>query len=108
MNRLRRKNNKAYISKVMFVLIAVTVIAMGTTITAYANGASDAVQNLADYIFDIAKVVGVIMAFFGLLQVGISISQHDASQRMTGILLVAGGAIIFFAQDILSIMGITT
>lgn len=109
MNNVRKVTDKASVGKVMFVFILATALLMGTMITAYANGTSDAISNLADYIFEIGQVVGVIMAFFGLVQIGISLSQtHDATQRMAGILLAAGGAVIFFAEDILGVMGITT
>ena len=50
--------------------------------------------------------IGVIILGWGIVQVGMSIQSHDASQRTQGILCVFGGLIIAFAKEILSAIGV--
>ena len=62
------------------------------------------VNNLSDFIFSLVKAVGMIMIGFGVVQVGLSLKGHDPSQRANGILTVAGGIIIAFAKEIVTII----
>ena len=41
---------------------------------------------------------------FGILQVGLSLKSHDPSQRANGILTVAGGIVITFTKEILTLI----
>jgi len=63
------------------------------------------VNNLSDFIFSIIKAVGVIVLGWGIVQVGMSIQSHDASQRTQGFLCLFGGLMIAFAKEILSTIG---
>ena len=63
------------------------------------------VGNLSDFFFAIVKAVGVIILLWGLLQVGMSVQSHDASQRTQGLLCLVGGLIIAFAKEILVLIG---
>lgn len=63
------------------------------------------VNNLSDFIFSIIKAVGVIVLGWGIVQVGMSIQSHDASQRTQGFLCLFGGLMIAFAKEILSAIG---
>ena len=58
------------------------------------------VNNLSDFIFNIIKAVG-----WGIVQVGMSIQSHDASQRTQGFLCLFGGLMIAFAKEILTAIG---
>ena len=86
---------------------ALTVAACATlTMTAFA--ASDPlgiVNNLSDFIFSIIKALGVIILGWGIVQVGMSIQSHDASQRTQGFLCLFGGLMIAFAKEILTAIG---
>lgn len=42
------------------------------------------VNNLSDFIFSCIKAVGVIVLGWGIVQLGMSIQSHDASQRTPG------------------------
>ena len=42
---------------------------------------------------------------WGIVQVGMSIQSHDASQRTQGFLCLFGGLMIAFAQEILTSIG---
>ena len=48
------------------------------------------VNNLSDFIFSCIKAVGVIVLGWGIVQLGMSIQSHDASQRTQGILFFQG------------------
>lgn len=76
---------------------------------AYATGGGDPlaiVNNLSDFIFSCIKAVGVIILGWGIVQVGMSIQSHDASQRSQGFLCLFGGLVIAFAKEILSLIGV--
>ncbi len=64
--------------------------------------AETAINNMSDIIFGIIRAVGVILAGWGLVQVGMSFQSHDPSQRSQGFLCLAGGLIIVFAKSILT------
>ena len=64
----------------------------------------DIVNNLSDFIFSIIKALGVIILGWGIVQVGLSFQSHDPSQRSNGFLTIAGGIIITFAKEILTLI----
>ena len=64
------------------------------------------VNNLSDFIFSCIKAIGVIILGWGIVQLGMSIQSHDASQRTQGILCVFGGLLIAFSKEILSAIGV--
>ena len=59
------------------------------------------VNNLSDFIFSVIKAIG-----WGIVQVGMSIQSHDASQRTQGLLCLFGGLLIAFAKEILTLIGV--
>ena len=65
----------------------------------------DIVNNLSDFIFSIIKALGVIILGWGIVQGGMSIQSHDASQRTQGFLCLFGGLMIAFAKEILTAIG---
>ena len=78
---------------------------MGTTMTAFA--ASDpltVVNNLSDFIFGLIRAVGLILLGWGIVQVGLSLQSHAPSQRSNGFLTLAGGIVITFAKEILTLI----
>ena len=74
--------------------------------TAFAADPISVINNLSSFIFGLIKAVGIILVAWGVVQVGLSIQSHDASQRSQGFLTLAGGIIIFFAQEILTLIGV--
>lgn len=64
------------------------------------------VNNLSDFIFSCIKAIGVMVLGWGIVQLGMSIQSHDASQRTQGILCVFGGLLIAFSKEILSAIGV--
>lgn len=63
------------------------------------------VNNLSDFVFSCIKAIGVIILGWGLVQVGMSVQSHDASQRTQGFLCLFGGLVITFAKEILTAIG---
>ena len=48
--------------------------------------------------------MGLILLGYGILQVGLSLQSHDPSQRSNGILTIAGGIVITFTKEILTLI----
>ena len=85
------------------VTVMTTALVVGTSMTAFA--ASDpltVVNNLSDFIFGLIRAVGMIL--LGLVQIGLSLKSHDPSQRANGFLTLAGGVVITFAKEILTLI----
>ena len=90
-----------------FYCAAVLTVAftIGCSVTAFA--ASDpltVVNNLSDFIFGLIRAVGLILLGWGVVQVGLSFQSHDPSQRSQGFLTLAGGIVITFAKEILTLI----
>lgn len=64
------------------------------------------VNNLSDFIFSIIRALGIIILGWGVVQVGMSVQSHDASQRTQGFLCLFGGLLIAFAKEILTTIGV--
>lgn len=62
------------------------------------------VSNLSDFIFSLIRATGLILLGFGILQIGLALKSHDASQRANGMLTVAGGIVITFTKEILTLI----
>ena len=78
---------------------------LGLAMHAYAAGDPlTVVNNLSDFIFSLIRAIGLILLGFGILQVGLSLKSHDPSQRANGMLTVAGGIVITFTKEILSLI----
>lgn len=87
------------------VAVLAVVMVFGTSMTAFAaNDPIQVVNNLSDFIFGLIRAVGMIMLGFGIVQVGLSLKSHDPSQRANGFLTLAGGVVITFAKEILTLI----
>ena len=64
------------------------------------------VNNLSDFVFSCIKAIGIIILGWGVVQVGMSVQSHDASQRTQGFLCLFGGLLIAFAKEILALVGV--
>jgi len=69
-----------------------------------ANDPLTVVNNLSDFIFGLIRAIGLILLGFGIVQIGLSLKSHDPSQRANGFLTLAGGVIITFAKEILTLI----
>lgn len=111
MNKNKNQNQMTMNNKVKrgfryYVMAVLTfTLIMATSVTAFA--ASDpitVVNNLSDFIFGLIRAVGLILLGWGIVQVGLSLQSHDPSQRSNGFLTLAGGIIITFAKEILTLI----
>lgn len=94
-------------SKKIFAVYCVLVFVMTLFIsTAYAadDDPLTVVNNLSGFIFGLIRAIGLILLGFGIVQIGLSLKSHDPSQRANGFLTLAGGLIITFAKEILSLI----
>ena len=100
--RRDRRARRAYFSAALVLAVCALL-----TVPAFAAGSDPLgiVNNLSDFIFSIIKALGVIILGWGIVQVGMSIQSHDASQRTQGFLCLFGGLMIAFAKEILTAIG---
>ena len=75
-------------------------------VPAFATGGDplQVVNNLSEFIFGLIRAVGLILLGWGIVQVGLSLQSHDPSQRSNGFLTLAGGIVITFAKEILTLI----
>lgn len=84
-----------------------TTLIMATAVPVFAAPATDpltVVNNLSQFIFGLIRAIGMILLGFGIVQVGLSLKSHDPSQRANGFLTLAGGIIITFTKEILTMI----
>lgn len=100
---LERKAKRGF----RFYSAAVMALALVGSMAVPAFAASDpiaVVNNLSDFIFGLIRAVGLILLGWGIVQVGLSLQSHDPSQRSNGFLTLAGGIVITFAKEILTLI----
>ena len=91
--------------KLFFTLFAVVVLVFSITTTAFAaDDPLAVVNNFSEFIFGLIRAIGNILLAFGIVQVGLSLKSHDPSQRANGFLTLAGGIIITFTKEILTLI----
>ena len=86
-------------------IVLVCFIASVMALTCYAaDDPVEVVNNLSDFMFGLVRAVGMIMLGFAVVQIGLSLKSHDPSQRANGFLTLAGGVVITFAKEILTLI----
>ena len=88
-------------------LVTATTIALACTLAMPAFAANDplaTINALSDFVFSAIKAIGAILLGFGIVQIGLALKGHDASQRAQGFMTFFGGVIIYFAKDILDMI----
>ena len=98
------KKNGRRIQRIWAVLVL--TISLLTVPAMAADDPLSIVNNLSDFIFSIIRALGIIILGWGVVQVGMSIQSHDASQRTQGFLCLFGGLLIAFAKEILTTIGV--
>ena len=105
-NTLENRTKFERRAKRAYAVFACLMLSMAVMI-APAFAADDPLQivaNLSDFIFSLIRAIGLILLGFGILQVGLSFQSHDPSQRSNGILTIAGGIVITFTKEILTLI----
>ena len=101
-NRLGEKGVRRFRNASFAVMIC--AIAGTSTVVLAADDPLSVVNNLSNFIFGLIRAVGMIILGFSIVQIGLSIKSHDPSQRANGFLTLAGGIVITFAKEILSMI----
>ena len=96
-----RKGFRTYCAVVLSVAL---IGCMSMTTFAAGGDPITVVNNLSDFIFGLIRAIGLILLGFGIVQIGLSLKSHDPSQRANGFLTLAGGVIIAFAKEILTLI----
>ena len=107
-NRLPMPNKVKRGFRFYVTMVMMVTLIMGLSVTAFAADPADdpltVVNNLSDFIFGLIRAVGLILMGWGIVQVGLSMQSHDPSQRSQGFLTLAGGIVITFAKEILTLI----
>ena len=82
----------------------VLVMTAGTMTVFAADDPLTVVNNLSEFIFGLIRAIGMILLGFGIVQIGLSLKSHEPSQRANGFLTLAGGVVITFAKEILTMI----
>jgi len=92
--------------KIWSVIVTAVLVLSVCVVPAFAAGDDPigVVNNLSDFMFGLIRAVGMIMLGFAVVQIGLSLKSHDPSQRAQGFLTLAGGVVITFAKEILSLI----
>ena len=108
MNKKSEVKNTAMSKRTKRAFIVYTAVVLMTTLGATtvfaANDPLTVINNLSTFIFSLICAIGMILLGFGIVQVGLSLKSHDPSQRANGFLTLAGGVIITFAKEILTLI----
>ena len=106
LNTLERQKKIERRAKRVYALFACLVLSMAVMIVPAfaADDPLQIVENLSDFIFSLIRAIGLILLGFGILQLGLSLKSHDPSQRANGMLTIAGGIVITFTKEILTLI----
>lgn len=85
-------------------ILTLSAILLSFATPVFADDPLSTINNLSTFIFSAIKAIGFILLGFGVVQIGLSLKSHDASQRANGFLTFFGGVIIAFAKDILDLI----
>lgn len=105
MNNNLKKPVPGAVRKGFSIYAAVVLAMVAAAVPVFADGDPlTVINNLSNFVFGLIRAVGIIIAGWGIVQVGISVQSHDPSQRSNGFLTLAGGIIIIFAKEILNLI----
>jgi hypothetical protein len=92
-------------TRMLFCIFCAIVLVFSFATVAFADDDPIQVVNkLSEFIFGLIRAVGIILLGFGVLQLGLSLKSHDPSQRANGMLTIAGGIVITFTKEILTLI----
>ena len=107
-NKLQRRAKRLYALFVCLTLVMAIAVMPAFAAASPAPTTGDdplgVVNNLSDFIFSLIRAVGLVLLGYGVLQVGLSLQSHDPSQRSNGMLTIAGGIVITFTREILTLI----
>lgn len=98
---MKNKRKKLWTVALLTVLL---ISVLTVPVFAETNDPIEVVNNLSDFMFGLVRAVGMVMLGFAVVQIGLSLKSHDPSQRANGFLTLAGGVVITFAKEILTLI----
>ena len=109
MNKKIIKNKKdKKIINFLIIIIAVIVFVLGFKSNVYAQSEGGdplaVISNTNEYLFKVLSYIGTFMLGYGVVQLGLSLKSHDPSQKDTGIMYIASGAMITFTKQIVDLI----
>lgn len=60
----------------------------------------DMFDNIAQILFGLCRFAGGAVLLFGIVQIAISLSSHDSSQKIQGFFFAGAGVLVLFAPNI--------
>ena len=107
-NKKNRELMPSGARKIVKVWSCIVIVCLMVSMMAVSAFAADdpitVVNNLSNFMFGLVRAVGMIMLGFAVVQIGLSLKSHDPSQRANGFLTLAGGVVITFAKEILTLI----
>lgn len=104
-NTLDHKQVEKRARRAYSMVVSVATVAACLTVPAFAADDPLAViENLSEFIFSLIRAIGLILLGWGIVQVGLSFQSHDPSQRSNGFLTLAGGIVVTFTKEILTLI----
>ena len=105
-NIIKKTDRKAIIAMIIYIASVLYIFVFKADVYATDGGGDPltAVNNLSTFIFGLIRAIGLILLAFGVVQIGMSLKSHDPSQRANGFLTFAGGIIITFTKEILTLI----
>lgn len=101
----KKINLKKIFEKITLIIVFVILLFVAQASQVFpADDPLTVINNLSNFIFGLIRAVGMIILGFGIVQIGMSLKSHDPSQRANGIMTLAGGVVITFAKEILSVI----
>lgn len=108
---MRRKNRETHdlnngqrIRRAYWTMAVMVILTMLLSVPAMAASPLDAINNMSNFIFSAIKAIGAVLLGFGIVQIGLALKSHDASQRAQGFMTFFGGVVIYFAKDLLDLV----
>lgn len=111
-NRTPLKNPAHYarIRKIFRIAAACVILGAFCIVPAAAapsSGITNTINLFMEILLGVVRAIGAILALWGVVELGIALKAHDASQRASAIKSLAAGLLVFFAGQILDSVGIT-
>ena len=101
---LEKNKRKTVLKRYIATAITCAIVGVFMVPVLAESEAETAINNMSNIIFGIIRAIGIILAGWGLVQVGMSFQSHDPSQRSNGFLTLAGGIVITFTREILNLI----
>lgn len=104
---MRKESKEVFAMQRYFFFMTLISLVLLIPTVAFAETTADpltTINNLSTFVFAAIKAIGVIILGWGVVQIGLSLQSHDASQRSNGFLTFFGGLVIAFAKEILDLI----